>query len=328
MSRPRVFVTRRIPEAGLSRVREATDAEVWSEQLPPPRELLLEKAADCDGLLTLLTDPIDAQVIEAAKRLRVISNYAVGFDNIDIPAATARGIPVGHTPGVLTETTAEMAMALMMAIARRVVEGDKYVRAGLWRTWEPQLLLGTDLHRATLGIIGFGRIGQALARRARGFDMRVLYHDIARNEEAEAELGATYADLDDLLRESTFVSLHCALTPETHHLISRREFALMGPDSYLVNTSRGPVIDQQALHDALKSHTIRGAALDVAEAEPLSEDDPLLALDNVIVTPHIASASHATRSKMAEIAAENLLAGLQGRPLPHCANPEAQAGGR
>lgn len=323
MSKPKVFVTRLIPEAGLSRVREATDAEVWQEQLPPPKGVILEKVADCEGLLTLLTDPIDAEVISAGSKLKVISNYAVGFDNIDVETATARGIPVGNTPDVLTETTADMAWTLMMSIARRVVEGDKYTRAGHWRTWEPQLLLGTDIHGATLGIVGFGRIGQAVARRARGFGMTVLYHDVMAQEEAGAELGAEFAELDDLLREATFVSLHCALTEETHHLIGARELGSIGPDGYLINTARGPVVDAAALYDALKARRIAGAALDVTEEEPIPSDSPLLTLDNIIVTPHIASASHATRAKMAEIAAENLLAGLEGKPLPHCADPEA-----
>jgi glyoxylate reductase len=323
MPKPKVFVTRLIPEAGLSRVREATDAEVWEEQLPPPKEVILQKVADCEGLLTLLTDPIDAEVISAGPKLKVISNYAVGFDNIDLEAASARGIPVGNTPDVLTETTADMAWALMMSIARRVVEGDRYTCAGHWRTWEPQLLLGTDVYGATLGIVGFGRIGQAVARRARGFGMRVLYHDVAEQEETAAELGADFAELDDLLRRSTFVTLHCALTPETHHLIGARELGLIGPDGYLINTARGPAVDGAALYDALKAGKIAGAALDVTEEEPIPAGSPLLSLDNVIVTPHIASASRATRSRMAEMAAENLLAGLEGRALPHCADPEA-----
>jgi glyoxylate reductase len=315
--KPKVFVTRQIPDAGLTRLREAAEADVWEEQLPPPRAVLMERIAGCEGLLCLLTDTVDAEVMNAGARLKVISNYAVGYDNIDVAAAKARGIAVGNTPGVLTETTADLAWALLMALARRVVEAEEYVRAGHWRTWEPQLLLGHDVQGATLGIIGLGRIGQALARRARGFGMRALYTELRRKEDAEAELGVGFAELDDLLRQSDFVSIHCNLTPETHHLIGARELLLMGPQSFLINTARGPVVDEAALYLALKAGHIHGAALDVTEEEPIAHDSPLLSLRNVIITPHIASASHATRSQMAVMAAENVIAGLEGRPLPH-----------
>jgi len=322
MPKPKVFVTRLIPEAGLDMVVAATDADVWQEQLPPPPEVLLERLRGKDGLLSLLTDHVDAEVMDAAPGLRVISNYAVGFDNIDLAAATARGIPVGHTPDVLTETTAEMAWALLMAVSRRIVEGDRYTRALRWKTWEPKLLLGRDLHGSTLGIVGFGRIGQRVARQAQGFDMRVLYFDVHRNDAVASELGAEYAGFDDLLQESDFVTLHTALTEETHHLIGERELKLMGPETILANTSRGPVIDEAALAVALREGWILGAGLDVTEVEPIPADSPLLALDNVVICPHIASASLRTRSKMATMAAENLLAGLRGDRLPHCANPE------
>lgn len=321
-SRPRVFVTRHVPETGLRRLFDVAETEVWGEQMPPPKAVILEKVADCEGLLSLLTDSIDAEVIEAAPHLKVISNYAVGFDNVDLEAAGARGIPVGNTPDVLTETTADMAWALMMAIARRVVEGDRYVREQRWRTWEPELLLGHDLYGATLGIIGLGRIGQAVARRAQGFEMEVLYHDAVRNEQAEAELGARFVPLEELLRIADFVTLHCPLTPETHHLIGAREFVLMGPHSFLINTARGPVVDEAALYLALKCGDIHGAAADVSEQEPIPHDSPLLSLPNFIITPHIASASHTTRRKMAEMAVDNLIAGLRGERLPHCVNPE------
>lgn len=321
-SKPRVFVTRHIPDTGLAQLFDVAEAEVWGEQMPPPKAVIMEKVADCHGLLSLLTDNIDAEVIAAAPHLKVISNYAVGFNNIDIEAANARNIPVGNTPDVLTETTADMAWALMMAIARRVVEGDRYVREQRWRTWEPELLLGHDLHGATLGIIGFGRIGQAVARRAKGFEMQVLYYDAVRNEQAEAALGARFVPLEELLRTADFVTLHCPLVPETHHLIGARELVLMGPHSFLINTARGPVVDEAALYLALKAGDIHGAAVDVSEEEPIPHDSPLLSLPNFIITPHIASASHTTRRKMAEIAVANLIAGLRGERLPHCVNPE------
>jgi glyoxylate reductase len=285
----------------------------------------MDGVRDCQGLLSLLTDPIDAEVMDAGPNLKVISNYAVGYNNIDVEAASARGIYVGNTPGVLTDTTADMAWALLMAVGRRIVEGDKYVRALEWKTWEPQLLLGTDVYGATLGIVGLGRIGQAVARRAKGFDMRLLYHDVMRNEEAEQSLGLEYVELDDLLRQSDFVSLHCPLTEGTTHLIGTREFELMGPESYLINTSRGPVVDEAALYEALRDGKIRGAGLDVTEVEPISDDSPLLSLDNLVICPHIASASFKTRNKMATMAAENLIAGLQGKPLPNCVNPEIKS---
>ncbi len=324
MSRPKVFVTRCIPGVGIARLQEVAEVNVWEEQMPPPKSVIMQEVADCQGLLCLLTDTIDVEVIEAAPQLKVISNYAVGFDNIDVSAASAHGIAVGNTPEVLTETTADMAWVLMMAIARRIAEADKYVRAGRWHTWEPQLLLGHDIFGATLGIIGLGRIGQAVARRARGFEMRVLYYDPQRRADTEDELGMQYAELDELLRQSDFVSVHCPLTPETHHLIGARELMLMGPHSFLINTARGPVVDEAALYLALKAGDIHGAAVDVTEEEPVPSNSPLLKLDNVIITPHIASASHQTRNKTALIAADNVISGLAGKPLPYCVNPEVQ----
>lgn len=322
MPKPKVYVTRLIPEEGLQRILEACDAEVWEGELPPPREVLLEKVRGKEGLLSLLTDQVDAELMDAAGTLRVISNYAVGYDNIDVKAATERGIPVGNTPGVLTETTADLAFALLMAVARRVVEGVDYVRAGLWKTWGPRLLLGQDVHGATLGIIGFGRIGQAMARRARGFDMRVLYYDRTRRKELEASLGARYADLDTLLRESDFVSIHTDLNPSTYHLINAEALAKMKRTAILINTARGPIVDSIALAEALEKGLIAGAGLDVTEPEPIPLDSPLLKLSNCVIVPHIASASVATRGRMARMAAENLLAGLRGERLPHCVNPE------
>lgn len=319
---PTVAVTRIIPEAGLALLRAAADVRLWEEELPPSPHQLAELLHGCDGALTLLTDEITGELLDREPQLKVISNFAVGYDNVDVPAATARGVAVCNTPGVLTETTADFAFALLMAAARRIVEGVDYVRAGKWRTWGPKLLLGHDIHGATLGIVGFGRIGQEVAKRARGFDMRILYSDVARNEQAERELGAVYRPLDELLRESDFVSLHVALTPETHHLIGARELALMKPEAILVNAARGPVIDTDALVAALRNGEIAGAALDVTEPEPLPADHPLAHLPNAIVVPHMASASVAARDRMAELAARNLLAVLHGQRPPQIVNPD------
>jgi len=322
MVKPKVYVTRLIPEEGLKIVLEACDAEVWEGELPPPREILLEKVRGKDGLLSLLTDKVDATLMDTAGTLRVISNYAVGFDNIDVKAATARGIPVGNTPGVLTETTADLAFALLMVVARRVVEGVDYVRAGKWKTWGPRLLLGQDVHGATLGLIGFGRIGQAMARRAKGFDMKVLYYDVHRREELEQSMGVVYADMDTLLRESDFVSVHTDLNPSTYHLINATALAKMKRTAILINSARGPIVDPAAMAEALEKGIIAGAGLDVTEPEPINMDSPLLKLPNCVIVPHIASASVATRGLMARMAAENLLAGLRGERLPNCVNPE------
>ena len=324
MAKPKVFVSRVIPEEGLARVREATDATIWEGDLPPPRDQLLAAVEGCDGILTLLTDRVDDELLDrAGPQLKVVSNFAVGFDNIDVPACTRRKLPVGNTPGVLTETTADLAWALLMAAARRLVEGDRYVRDGKWKTWGPMLLMGPDVHGATIGIVGFGRIGQAVARRAKGFGMRIVYHDLQRVPKAvEAEFDATYMTLEGLLAESDFVSLHTVLSPETKGLINAERLGWMKPTAVLVNTSRGPVVDSMALVDALRDGTIAAAGLDVTDPEPLPADHPLVGLDNCLVVPHIASASRATRGKMASMAAANLLAGIRGDRLPTPVNPE------
>ena len=322
MSKPRVFVTRIILDQGLEMLREAAQVEVWPEELPPSYNVLLEKVKGLDGLLTLSTDKIDAQLMDAAgPTLRVISQMAVGLDNIDVSAATERGIPVGHTPDVLTETTADFAWALLMSAARRIAEGDRFARAGRWKTWGPTLLMGLDVHGATLGIVGLGRIGQAVGRRALGFGMRVLYYDVQRHPDAEDSLGAEYVEFDTLLRESDFVTIHTVLSNQTHHLFGDEQFRLMKPTAILVNTARGPIVDQAALYRALTSGQIACAALDVTDPEPIPMDSPLLTLDNIIITPHIASASVQTRTQMATMAAANLIAGLRGERLPNCANP-------
>jgi len=320
--RPTVAVTRIIPEAGLRLVREATDMRLWERELPPSPDELADLLRGCDGALTLLTDRIDGAVLDREPQLRVVSNFAVGHDNVDVPAATARGVAVCNTPGVLTAATADATWSLLMAASRRIVEGVDYVRADRWKTWGPTLLLGQEVTGATLGIIGFGRIGKEVAKRARGFDMNVLVYDTYRDEAAERELGVTFRPLDDLLRESDFVTLHVALTPETRHLIGAREFGLMKPSAVLVNAARGPVVDTDALVVALRDGAIFAAGLDVTDPEPLRADHPLVSLPNCTIVPHTASATVQTRDAMATLAARNLLAVLSGQTPPACVNPE------
>ena len=318
MAKPKVFVARLISTKGLDLIRGFCDIDIWSSELPPPRKEIIRRVREVEGIVSLLTDKIDADVMDAAPHLKVISNMAVGVDNVDVAAATTRKLPVGNTPGVLTNATADQTFALLLAAARRVVEGEKYVRSGKWITWDPQLLLGADLVGATLGIIGFGRIGQAVAKRAQGFDLRVIYHDPT----AEPALGASPLDLDALLRESDFVSLHVPLTSATRLLVNAEFLSRMKPTAILVNTSRGGVVDQSALYEALKLKRIFAAALDVTDPEPLPVNSPLLELDNCLIVPHLGSASKYTRDMMSFLAAQNLIAGLKGERLPHCVNPE------
>lgn len=326
--RPRVFVARMIPEAGLQPVLDACDATVWEGDAPPARAALLRAIAGCDGVLTLLTDRVDDEFLDAAgPGLRVVSNMAVGYDNIDVPACTRRGVPVGNTPGVLTETTADLTWALILAAARRLPEGERFVRSGGWRTWSPIHQLGLDVHGAILGIVGFGRIGQAVARRALGFGMPVLYASRKRADPAiEAALHATWVPTEELLARADFVTLHVDLNPSTRRLIDAAALRRMKPTAILVNTTRGPVVDGHALYEALRDGVIRAAALDVTDPEPIPMDDPLLTLDNCLVVPHIGSATEATRGKMAAMAAANLLAGLRSERLPTPVNPEVYEG--
>ena len=320
--KPPIYVTRRLPEPALQALLEVCEVEIWDQDVPPPYKVITEKLRDKEALLCLLTDRIDAALMDAAPGLKVISQCAVGYDNVDVGAATARGIPVGNTPGVLTDATADFAFTLLMAAARRIGEAIDYVREGHWQTWGLTLLLGQSVYGATLGIVGLGRIGQALARRASGFDMKILYYDAVRQPEAEAELGVEYRALEDLLRESDFVSLHVSLTEKTRGLMDARTFALMKPTAILVNTSRGPVVDPEALYGALKDGQIGYAALDVTDPEPLPADHKLLELPNLIVAPHVASATVRSRNLMASRAVQNLIAGLRGEQLPYCVNPE------
>jgi len=316
----KIFITRIIPDRGLVLVKEQfPTCDIWSAEIPPSREELLQRVQGVDGLLCLLTEKIDAELMDAAgPQLKVISSMSVGVDHIDIAAATARGIPVGNTPGVLTDATADMAFALLFASARRVVEGEKYVRSGNWKTWNPKLLLGADFVGATLGIVGFGRIGQAVAKRAQGFDMRVIFYDPT----SQSAYNAQPVDLETLLRESDFVSIHVPLTEKTRHMVNADFLAKMKSNSILVNTSRGGVVDQAALYDALKAKKIFAAALDVTDPEPLPVDNPLLELENCLIVPHLGSASQHTRDMMSLLAAQNLIAGLKGERLPNCVNPQ------
>jgi glyoxylate reductase len=305
----RCFVTRSLPGPALDRLRARHDVDVWPQRLPPPYEELVARAAGVEGLLTLLTDRVDAALIEHAPRLRAISNYAVGYDNIDLAAATARGIAVGNTPDVLTEATADLAFALLLAAARKLPEAIASVQEGDWLTWEPARYLGQSVAGATLGIVGFGRIGRAVARRAGGFDMTVVH--------TGAPVSGSGVVLEELLERSDFVSLHCPLTPETYHLIDAAALARMKPTAILINTARGPIVDHDALRRALVAGEIAGAALDVTDPEPLPAGDRLLSAPNLIVTPHIGSATRPARERMAELAVENLLAALDGEPMPH-----------
>ncbi|NHI88698.1 MAG: D-glycerate dehydrogenase [Candidatus Thorarchaeota archaeon] len=322
----KVFVTREIPQEGLNMIREKFEVKVWPSEYPPSKQEILEMAKDCKGLVTLLSDPIDEEVISMLPNLKVIAQYAVGYDNIDVKQATRRGIIVTNTPGVLTEATADLAWSLIMSVSRRIVEADQYVRGGKWNVaWGPQLLLGSDVFGATLGIIGMGRIGQAVAKRAVGFNMRVLYHTRSHRdglEEIEKLVGAEARRLDTLLHESDIVSLHVPLTSKTHHMIGRRQLGLMRAGSILINTSRGAVVDQDALYDALVSGHLGGAGLDVFEDEPLSKDSPLLGLSNVVLVPHIGSATTKTRATMASMCATNIIAALSDEKPPNIVNPE------
>lgn len=324
--KPKVFVTRILPEVGLKLIKDACDAEIWTDPLPPPAAVIRQKLADCDGLVSLLTDKIDKDLLDRFPRLKVVSNFAVGFNNIDVPACTERGICVGNTPGVLTDATADMAFCLLIAAARRVVEGHQYSLSGKWKTWEPLGHLGQDLVGRTVGIVGMGRIGYALAKRCHGgWDMKVLYHDVYQNEKAEKDFGARQVDFDTLLRESDVVSLHADLNDKTRGMIGTEQFKKMKKTAILINTARGPLVDQKALASALKSGTIFAAGLDVTDPEPPSMDDPLLKCPNAVIAPHIASATVQTRNNMAEICARNLIAGVTKQKLPAWVNPEVES---
>lgn len=320
INKPKIFVTRKLPEVVRVELIRYVEAEIWDFETPPSYEVILEKIQGKDGLLCLLTDRIDANVINAGTQLKVISQIAVGFDNINVNEATSRGIRVGNTPGVLTDATADLTFALLLAAARRIGEGMDYVRQGKWKTWGLILLLGQEVHGKTLGLVGLGRIGRAVAKRARGFDMKILYTDRTRIKEVEETLGVEFRSLQELLEESDFVSIHVSLNDETRGLIGPREFNLMKPSAIFINTARGPIVNQLALYETLKEGKIAYAALDVTDPEPLPSDDKLLSLSNIIIVPHIASATIASRTKMCLMAVQNLVAGLKGEKLPFPVN--------
>jgi glyoxylate reductase len=312
----KVFVTRHLTHDAEQKLDEFCVVEYWSEKTPPPYKVLLEKTQGIDGLVCLLSDPIDKKIIEEAKKLKVISQVAVGVDNIDLKAAAARNIAVGHTPDLLTNATADLAFTLMLAAARRLGEAIDYAKEGHWKTWELTNLLGVETNGAALGIIGMGRIGQAFAKRARGFDMKILYYNRSRVPSAESKLGASYFELDDLLRTADIISLHVPLNQESKGLIGAKQFEMMKREAILINTARGEVVDTNALVAALKNNQIAYAALDVTDPEPLPKSHPLYQMSNVIITPHIGSATKSARNAMALLAVDNLIAGLQNRPLP------------
>ena len=320
---PRTFVSRQIFPEYIKSIQDNTEAEIWEDELPPSREVLLEKVRGIDGLLCLLTDQIDAELMDTAgPQLKVISQIAVGYNNIDIPEATKRGIPVGYTPDVLTQTTADATLALMLAAGRRITESERAVRNGNWRTWHPLHFLGQDLYDATVGIIGMGRIGLEVAKRCLGFDANILYYDVAQRKDLESDYPLKFVDLDTIFRESDFVSIHTVLDETTHHLINDEALSKMKNNSILVNAARGPIVDHKALYNALSQGEIAGAGLDVTDPEPIPLDDPLLTLDNCVIVPHIASASVKTRYEMSRISATNLLNGIKGEKLLTCVNPE------
>ncbi len=320
--RPKVLVTRRAPGRAIDILEQLFEVDLWDENRAMPRDRLLDQVRKVDGLYSMLTDVIDTELFEAGPSLRVVSQMAVGVDNVDLAAATRLGIPVGHTPDVLNETTADTIFGLLLASVRRIGEGAAYVKAGRWGPWQPDLLLGGDLHHTTLGIVGMGRIGSAIARRARGFDVRVLYSNRRSDPEAERELGAHHRTLEDLLQESDHVVVMAPLNAGTYHLIDEAALRLMKPTATLVNGSRGGLVDLVALERALREGWIARAALDVTEPEPIPADHSLLMLENCLIIPHLGSASVATRKAMAELAAENLIKGLEGRRMTACANPE------
>ncbi len=320
-TQPEVFVTRRLPEKAMDMLKQECKLEVNPHDRTLTRAELEKGIQDVDAMISLLTDTIDADLLDINPDLQVIANYAVGYDNIDVEACTERGIRVSNTPGVLTETTADLTWALLMAVARRVVEGDKYTRAGKYESWGPMLMLGSDVYGKKLGIIGLGRIGKAVARRAAGFDMEVVYYNRSRKKEFEAEQGIKFREFDSLLAESDFISIHTPLTPETEKMIGEKEFKMMKNSAYVVNTSRGAVIDEKALLHALREKEIAGAGIDVYEDEPKLTPG-LVSQDNLVMLPHIGSASVAARTKMAVMAAENVLAGLNNDEMPNLINPE------
>src|SRR5215831_9503643 len=322
MSAAKIYVTRQIPQAALSLLEGCGETRVWEPDEVIPRAVLLREVREIAALLCMVTERIDEELLTHAPELKIVANMAVGYDNVDVPALTRRGIVLTNTPGVLTETTADLVFTLILGVARRVGEAERIVRQGRWRSWSPFSFLGRDVHHATLGILGLGRIGLEVAKRAKGFDMRVLYTNRSRRREAEEKLGCMPVDLPTLLRESDFLTVLVPLTPDTRHLLSAAQFKLMKPTAFLINAARGAIVDQPALYAELRDGLIAGAALDVTDPEPIPQDDPLLSLENCLILPHIGSASVATRTHMAMLAAENLAAFLSGNRPPTPVNPQ------
>ncbi len=322
MDKPKVYVTRKLMDEVVDFLNENCEVKYWEGDGAVPREVLEQEISSVQGVLTVITDRVDGALLDLAPGLRIVSNMGVGFDNIDVQAATSRGVMVANTPGVLTETTADLAWALLMAASRRVVEGDKLVRNGGWKVWSPLFMCGQDVYGATLGIVGLGRIGLAVARRAKGFGMKVIYYKRTRDLEAEKELGIEYVSMENLLTQSDFISIHCPLNPDTRNLFGDKEFEMMKPSAILVNTARGGVIDEEALYRALRNGKIWAAGLDVFQVEPLFPEHPLLTLDNVVINPHVGSATIATRFKMAMRAAQNLVQAVTGQVPTYLVNPE------
>jgi len=316
----KVFISRRVAQEAIDLITPHAEVNIWQKEDTPPREEFLRDIADVDGILLWGADKIDGAAMDATSKLKVIASISVGYDNIDIEAAAKRGIRVSNTPGVVTDSTADLTFALMLASARRLVEMVNLTTKGGWEMWGPMEMLGCDVHHKTLGIIGLGRIGAAVAKRAQGFSMKIIYYDVVRRPN-EAELGIEYIEnIPTLLSMSDFVSIHVPLSKETRRLIGAKELSFMKPTAILVNASRGSVVDQKALYEALKQKQIRGAAVDVTEVEPIPPDDPLLTLDNIIITPHVGTQTGETGVKMSVLGAENLVAGLKGEPMPNCVN--------
>jgi len=323
MPKPTVFITRKVHDEALSLIAEECDIDLWGQDTPPPHQLMCNRVNNVDGIMTNVMDRIDVDLLESAAKLKVISQIAVGLDNIDLIEATRRKIPVGYTPGVVSEVTADHTMGILLASAHRLAESERWVRNGQWKiAFHPLFWLGSEVHHSTLGIIGMGRIGSEVAKRAHAFDMKILYTGPTRKPLIESKFGAQHSDLDALLRQSDFVSIHCPLSENTRDLIGEREFQLMKSTAILINTARGPIVNSRQLYLALKNRAITYAALDVTDPEPLPPNDPLLTLNNILITPHLGSATEATRKKMTMIAAHNLLRGVRGDALIHCANPE------
>ncbi|GMO00332.1 2-hydroxyacid dehydrogenase [Parageobacillus thermoglucosidasius] len=325
MTRPYVFITRKLPDHIVAPIKEIAEVAMWPyDDIQVPRDVLMNEAKKADALLTMVSDVVDEEILEAGKSLKVVANMGVGFDNIDIPAATKHGIAVCNTPDVLTDTTADLTFALLLATARRVVEAAQWIKEGKWKSWSPFLLAGADVHHKTIGIVGMGKIGQAVAKRAAGFDMNILYHNRSRNKEAEQRLGATYCSFDELLEAADFVVCLTPLTKETRHMFNSEAFRKMKRSAIFINASRGAVVDEQALYAALVNGEIAAAGLDVFEHEPIGASHPLLTLTNVVALPHIGSATKETRTKMMELCCQNIIAVLEGKRPETLVNKELE----